>query len=143
MHHQVERTNLECQISLLHPEVGTDVLVDTPSKLVVQLPANHSHQNRRQGDHAGYRNQKWSDLWPDIFFSERLLGYRGRIRQSGIRILDLVHLNGGIYQHGQIEYADTNDLDGVLQPECVIAETDEENVREDEQRQIAIAQQSA
>jgi hypothetical protein len=136
-------TNLECKISLLHPEVGTDVLVDTPSKLVVQLPANHSHQNSRQGDHAGYRNQKWPDFWPDIFNSEGLVGDRGRIRQSAVRILDLVHLDGGIHQHGQIEDADTDDLDGVLQPKCVIAETDEENVSENEQRQIAIAQQSA
>lgn len=34
---------LKCQISSLHPQVSTDVLVNGPSKFIVQLPSNKRH----------------------------------------------------------------------------------------------------
>jgi hypothetical protein len=45
-------TYLEGQISPLEPQIGGDVLVDRPSKFVIELPGNAAEEDSPQGNNA-------------------------------------------------------------------------------------------
>jgi len=89
------------------------VFVDTPCKLVVQFPAHNAHEDSAKSDEARNGNQERLDSRPDVALSKRqtvrLAG------QGGVRIFDLIHLKGGVYQHGKVEHTYADDLNRVLQ----------------------------
>jgi hypothetical protein len=45
-------TNLEGQISPLEPQIGGDVLVDRPSKFMIQLPCHGTEEDGSQSNNA-------------------------------------------------------------------------------------------
>lgn len=50
--------------------------------------------------------------------------------------MNLVHLNGGIDEKCEIEDADSNDLNSIFEAESIIAENDQEDVGENEERKV-------
>ncbi len=57
---------LICQISTLHFQVGTNMLVDGPRKFVVQFSSHKGHGNRAHRNHARNRDQERVDLVPHV-----------------------------------------------------------------------------
>jgi len=124
--------NLEGEVTLLHAKVGTDMLVDAPCKLIVQLPADNAHENSRKCDHTRNSDEERSNGAPNVRLHKLLICVLGLIRRQGIiGIIDLVHLNGGIDEHRKVEDADTDDLDRVLKTEGIVAKSNQENMGED------------
>lgn len=124
-------TYLECKISLPHPQVCADMLVDGPCKFIIQLPANNAHQHCRQGDNARDRNQGWLNKWPNVF-SKCFRNYL----QGVVGIFDLIHLDGRIHEHSSIEDANADNLNGVLQPQSIITQDHEEHMSENEKGKV-------
>ena len=52
---------LVCQISLLHPKVCTDVLINRPSELIVEFPCHKGHRYGPNCNNAWYGYQERSD----------------------------------------------------------------------------------
>ena len=48
---------LKSEISPLHSEIRTYVLIDRPREFIVQLPRHNRHQNRPQSDYARNRDK--------------------------------------------------------------------------------------
>lgn len=83
---------LEGQESALHSEVCTDVLVDSPCKLIVQFPGNNRHHYCKEPNDARNRNQVWSNIGPN-----RNAGLHPSFDSQFLNCLvDLVVLNGRI-----------------------------------------------
>lgn len=57
-------TDLECQVTTLHSKIGADVLVYRPRKLIIQLPCNDRHCNRKDPNDARHSNQERLDINP-------------------------------------------------------------------------------
>lgn len=85
---------LKCQISSLHPQIGTDVFVNGPSEFIVQFPSNKRHQYGPQCQDAWYRNQIGAYDVPEV------LMWISRKRQGSL--LDLVHLHCSVDQKANI-----------------------------------------
>jgi hypothetical protein len=137
-------TYLELEVSLLHLQVGADMLVDSPCKFIVQLPAYDAHQHGRQSNDTGDRNQRRLNDGPNVPGNGRCgkprIGRRPnpKLRQSGIRIMNLVHLDSRVNKHRGIENTDTNDLDGVLQSKRIVTQNHKKQMGKDEQGEVTI-----
>lgn len=124
--------NLICQVAALHADVGGDVLVDAPRKLVVELPADDGHEDGAEGEDAGNRNQERLDLRPDFRVNQQVL-----VEQPFVGFLDLVDLDGTVDEESEVEEAEPDDLDRVFQAERIVDEADKEDVRKDEEREVS------
>ena len=118
------------QISLLQPQVGGDVLVDRPGEFVVQLPRDEAQQHRAERDHTGRGDQAGVQVGPgagvDVARHEQLVD----------RLVHLVHLHRRVDHHAQVVHADTDHLNGVLQPQRVPDEHQLVYEAEDEDRKV-------
>lgn len=137
-------TYLELEISLLHFQICTDMLVDGPCKFVIQLPTNNAHQHGRQGDYAGNCNQRRLNHWPDIFLDTKIgrALSNTKLPQEIVCVVNLIHLDGGVDKQCSIENANAYDLNGVLQSKCIIAKNYKEYMPKDEEGQVSIKQTS-
>jgi hypothetical protein len=111
---QQSDVDLVGEVATLHAQVRTNVLVDGPRELVVQLPRDKGHQERSKSDDARNDDQKWLGLGPDN--GANLV----HVRQDGYGILNLSHLNGAVNQETEITRAQSDHLNGVFHTECVI-----------------------
>lgn len=103
---------------LLHAIVGTNILQDIPSKLLVELPRHKDHANCAEGNNGRDGDKIRLDIAP------KLLGVG--ISIEGIVVpknhngfLDLVDLNGRVNHEGEVGNADSNDLNRVLHPQGI------------------------
>lgn len=137
-------TYLELEISLLHFQICTNMLVDGPCKFVIQLPTNNAHQHGRQGDYAGNCNQRRLNHWPDIFLNTKIVRAlpNTKLLQEIICVVNLIHLDSGVDKQCSIENANAYDLNGVLQSKCIIAKNYKEYMPKDEEGQVSIKQTS-
>ena len=100
------------EIPLLQPQIGGNVLVDRPGKLVVQLPRHKTQYHRPQGQHAGRSNQAGIQILQraDIDIP---------CPKLPDRLIDLVDLHRRIYHHAQIVQTEPNHLNRILQSQRI------------------------
>lgn len=104
---------LVCQVTPLQSQVGADVLVDGPCEFIVQLPCDEGEQGgcechqTRQGDEHGPDVEP--ELRLDILVLVELVG----------GVPDLVELDGGVDGDTDVVDDESDDLNGILQSECV------------------------
>ena len=100
------------------------MLVDRPGKLVVQLPGDEGHEHRSDCEHAGYGDQE------RIGLAEEVLS-RGLKRIESIA--ELVLLDRGVDQLGDVQQTYADDLDRVLETQGVDDQDELVDTAEDEQ----------
>lgn len=88
------------------------MLVDSPCKLVIQLPGEEGHDHREESNNAGHSNKVWLDFWPD--WSDAWLD-ESSICQLPNGLMDLVVLDRSVDEHPSIVHAQPDDLNGILQ----------------------------
>lgn len=52
-------SDLVGQIPTLHAKIGTDMFVDCPSELIIELPSDEGHQNASDSHETGNDDQEW------------------------------------------------------------------------------------
>lgn len=118
------------QVASLESGVGTDALVDGPRELVVQLPGLECE--RKGSD----RHENWQGDQHGLHVFPKLLGNEGILVQRVCSILDLIELDGGIYENTHVVENEPDDLNGVLQAQGVPDEEQLVDVAEHEDGQI-------
>lgn len=90
------------------------MLVNGPSKFVVQLPRDDGHCYRTQSDDARDRYEIRSLVCPHAWFDHVQSAKRGH------RFLNLIHLHRRIDKKANIVKTESNDLNGVFQAKSVV-----------------------
>lgn len=126
---KMEKTDLVDQISPLQAQVGRDVFVDCPRKLVVQLPCHERQRNCAQCYHTWRSQEERLEVhpcpWLDITIPKLVNG-----------LIDLVHLHSRVDEHSQVVQAYSNDLNRVLEPERIPCKDKLVDEPEDEESQV-------
>lgn len=122
---------LEDQVSPLHTQIRGDVFVDGPRKLIVQFPGNSREQHEAKRDDAWNSDQVRVHVVPKVVANLLLAS------QNVDGIFDLVRLDGGIGQEGQVRYTYADDLNRVLQPQRVVCKTELVQESEDKEGEIS------
>ena len=116
--HPVESAHLIMKEALLHAVVSADLLQNVPSKLLVQFPGHEPHRDGEHGNDDGNRHEERAARGPGTLAGrvdfERAVGLNVRDGSS-----DLVDLQRGVDEQGQVRDADSNDLDGVLETQGI------------------------
>jgi hypothetical protein len=114
------------------------MLINGPCKLIVELPGNKGHDQGSDTEETWHSNQKWSDDWPYEVGPQNIGDtIAGRsVVQVDDSTTDLVNLDGGINEKGQVEDAKANDLNGILQSKRIIHENILIDKSKDEERQV-------
>ena len=117
------------------------MLIDFPRKLIVQLPADNTHDHAACCDKARNCYQEGLNVLPDFFFlklwyirpshSEAVFRF-----QSVCGVVNLVHLNSSVDKKGKVENADSNDLNGILQAKGVVTEYNQEDHGKNEEGEV-------
>ena len=94
----MENAYLEGQVSTLHAEIGTDVLVDCPGEFIVQFPRDDGHY------HCEERNDTWHcyQVWLNVCPNGRIRLHVVLCEQSINRLFNLVVLNRRVYHHSHV-----------------------------------------
>jgi len=109
-------TYLESEESTFHAEIGTDVLVDGPGKLIIQLPGNESHGKSENPNDTGNHEQEGFDVLP-----EGCVRLDVSIRhQLCDGLVDLIILDRGINEHATVVDTQADDLNGILESQRVV-----------------------
>lgn len=111
-------TYLVMEEPLLHAVISSDLLENIPGKLLIELPCDEGHQNCGQGNDARDRNQERLGRLPDVNRACSRLHLTSRLQHAD-GFVDLVDLDGRVHQQGQVGYADSDNLNGVLHPQSV------------------------
>ena len=120
--------------SLLHTVVGTNVLENVPSILLVDLPRKETHDKSSEGNDGGNSHEVRLNIMPELF--GRHLGSESVLSAENIKgLLNLIDLNRGVNHEGEVGEADTNDLNGVLLSQSIPDDNEGVKETEDEQRQ--------
>jgi hypothetical protein len=92
---------LEGQIPPLEPQICGDVLVDRPSKFMIQLPCHGTEEDGSQSNNARTCEKEPVQLVPDVWFD---LGWsaRSRVDKSVDSLLDLCDLYAGVDDHADV-----------------------------------------
>jgi hypothetical protein len=118
------------EITPLQAQICADVLVDGPRKLVVQLPCFKGKEDRSERHQAGQGNEHGLYVDPELFVDESLLV------QRVCGIFDLVKLDGSVDENAHVVDDESDDLNGVLQPQGVPHEPQLVKVAEHEDGQV-------
>ena len=97
------------EVTSLQAQVGRDVFVDCPRKFVIQLPRHKTECYRTQCKNAGYCNQEWLDITSKAGFNLRSLV------QDLNGAINLVVLDGSVYEKSQVVKTKSDDLNRVLE----------------------------
>jgi hypothetical protein len=126
------KTYLIVKETLLHAVIGTNVLENIPSILLVDLPRKKAHDKGSEGNNGGNGHEVRLHIMPE--FSCRHAGSEGVLGTENIEgLLNLIDLDGGVNHEGEVREADTNDLNGVLLAESI--PNDNECVKETENKE--------
>ena len=131
-------THLENQISLLHAQIRRNVFVYRPRKLVVEFPGDDAQKASTQRDDTRNGNEIRSEGGPDLRFDAGLRARGSGIRKICNRIFDLTSLNCRIHQKSQVVNAQSDDLDGVAQTQCIPGQNDLVEETEYKERKVGI-----
>ena len=104
---------LVCQISPLESRVGANALVDGPSELIVQLPCFESEGDGSDG------HEDWQGDEERLHVEPKVVRDEGILVQGVGGVPDLVELDSGIDENADVVEDQTDDLNGVLQPQAV------------------------
>ncbi len=104
---------LVCQIAPLQSQVGADVLVDGPGKLVVELPGDEAKSQGCDGHEHRDGDEHGLDGEPEVGGDEVL------VVEDLCGVSDLVVLDGGVDHDADVVDDEADDLDGVLQAQGV------------------------
>lgn len=106
------------------------MLVDGPCELVVQLPGNEAKSNSRDSHEHGYGDQHRLNGDPEVVGDERFLveGVGG--------VFDLIELDSCIHHDAYVVDDESNDLNGVLEAQCIPYEEQLVEVAEHEDGKI-------
>lgn len=118
------------QIPALEPQVGADVLIDSPGKLVIQFPGDEGHQDGAKSHQTGLHDQEWLDIGPECQVDHVIL------LQLHDGVVNLVHLDRGVHQDSDVVDAETDDLNGVLKAEGIVDQDHLVDITEHENREI-------
>lgn len=106
------------QESLLHAVIGTNILKNIPSKLLIELPSDENHENCGKGNDGRNGDQKRLDIAPELIGGN--VAVEGSVGSKNHNcFLDLVDLNGRVDHQGEVGNADSNDLNRVLHPQSI------------------------
>lgn len=119
------------KIAPLHAQIGGDVLVDGPRKLIVELPRNESEDDGRDGHYNGESDEWATDLGPD---REVIKTIQDLQRSDGF--VDLIELDSGVDQDADVVDDQTDDLNGVLLGEGIVDQGDLVDVAEHEDGEV-------
>jgi hypothetical protein len=92
------------------------MLVNRPSEFVVKFPCNKSKHDRKKANDDRNGQQERLDLAPDIVLWCRWQDVT-RPDQVVDNSTDLIQLNRSVNQHSHVVHAQSDDLNGVLQPQ--------------------------
>jgi len=122
------------QEALLHAVVGADLLQNVPGKLPVQLVGKRAHDDGDDADDGRDGNEEGLAQRPHV--PVLLVGLDGSLfQQAGDRIVNLVDLENGVDENGQVGHAQADDLNRVLEPQSVPCQEQDVEEAEDKQRQ--------
>jgi hypothetical protein len=93
---------LEGQIPPLEPQICGDVLVDRPSKFMIQLPCHGTEEDGSQSNNARTCEKEPVQLIPDIWFNLRWSPIRLWVDKSVDGLLDLCDLYAGVDDHADV-----------------------------------------
>jgi hypothetical protein len=119
------------EIASLHAQIGGDILIDCPREFAVEFPSNETHQHGAERQDAWYGNEAWFEKVPGGG-----INLVAGIYELCHGLVDLIHLDSGVYHHAQIVDAQANDLNGVLQPERIPDEEELVDEAEDEDGEV-------
>ncbi len=85
------------------------MLQDIPSKFLIQLPGDKTHENRDDCEDTGHADKDGLDALPDVDIFES-----ANILQVGDCVTDLINLNGSVDEKREVRDAKSDDLNGVL-----------------------------
>ena len=135
------KTHLVVQEALLHAIVGADLLQDIPGELPVELVGDGTHADGDHADDGGDGDEEGLAQLPHIPVLVILLqGTRGH--QVIDRVVDLIDLEDGVDENGQVSHAEADDLNGILESQGVpgqdqdVEETEDEKGEEGRNRAI-------
>ena len=123
--------NLIVEKALLHVVVGTNVLENVPSELLIELPGNTAHGNCHNTNDDGKGDEKAPQFLPQVWFPEPA----GCVNGNNC-IQDLIRLEGGKYEECKIGDADNYHLNRVLHAKSIpyqhhlVHETEDEESQE-------------
>jgi hypothetical protein len=101
------------EITPLQAQISTDVLVDGPCKLVVQLPCFKGKEDGRKCHQAGQGNEHGPDILP------KLARDKAALAQLIGGIFDLVVLDRSVDENADVINDEADDLNRVLQAQGV------------------------
>jgi len=125
-----QTTYLIDQIPPLQAQICRNMLVDGPGKLIIKLPGNDAHQYSAKGDDTGHGNQKRMHIAPEMTINLIV------IVELADGIADLIVLDGGVDQHGNVERAQSDDLNGVLEAQGIPHQGELKDEAENEEGEI-------
>ncbi len=128
------KTHLVVQEPLLHAVVGADLLQDVPGKLSVQLIRNGAHDNGDHADDGGHGNEEGFDQQPHVLVLVVRLQSAG-VHELVDRAVNLINLEGGVDEDGQVGHAQADDLNRVLEAQGVPCQEQDVEEAEDEEGQ--------
>lgn len=108
------------------------MFVNSPRKLIVQLPGDETHDDREECNNNGNRHQKWSNILPDIIFLQDIAPEF----ESFDSPVNLVELDCSIHQHTNIVDAESDDLNGVFESQRIPDEDQLIQETEDEECEV-------
>lgn len=124
---QKSATYLVVKESLLHAIIGTNVLENIPSILLVNLPRKEAHNEGSKGNDGRDSHQIRLHIVPKLGSSHATLESIALLENiEGLG--NLINLDGRVNHKGQVRETDTNDLNGVLLSESI--PDDDEGVKE-------------
>jgi len=122
------------QEALLHAVVGADLLQNIPGELAIELVSNGAHGNGDNADDSGDGNEEGPAQQPHVPIL--LVGLESAPFQQPVdRLVDLVNLQDGVDEDGQVGDAEANDLNRVLEPQGVPCQQQDVEETEDEEGQ--------
>ncbi len=104
--------------TLLHAVVCANVLEDIPGEFLIQLPGAKGHADGGESNNGRNGDEKGLDVAPEFMRGDVVAESIGAAKNGNSR-LNLVDLDGGIDEHGQVGDADANDLNRVFHAEGI------------------------
>jgi hypothetical protein len=106
------------QEALLHAVVGADLFQNIPGELAVELVGEGAHGNGDDAHDGGDGNEERLAQRPHI--PVLLVWLQQAVAQQGSDgLVDLVNLEDGVDEDGQVGDAEADDLNGVLEAQGV------------------------